>query len=75
MYIQIIIVILIFAYIGVTEIVPLVRNKKTKELVIYVIFFGTTFILSILYSAGVPLPQVSKGLDAVIGTLFNIEPK
>lgn len=75
MFINALIVIIIFALIGVTEIVPLARDKKTKELVIYIIFFGVTFVLSILYSVGVQLPQVSKGINAVIETLFNVKSK
>lgn len=71
MYLNALFVIIIFAIIGITEIVPLVRDKKNKELTIYSIFFIAAFILMLLYSIGVELPQISKGINAIIETLFN----
>lgn len=73
MYLNALIVIIIFAIIGITEIVPLVRDKKKKEVAIYTIFFIAAFVLMLLYSVGVELPQISKGINAVIETLFNVK--
>lgn len=66
MYLKGLIVIVIFTIIGITEIVPLKKNKDKKELTIYTLFFAAAFILMFLYSIGVELPQISKGLDNLI---------
>lgn len=75
MYLNALIVIIIFTVIGITEIVPLVRDQKKKELTIYTIFFIAAFVLMFLYSVGVELPQISKGINNIIETLFNVKSK
>lgn len=71
MFVKGLIVVIIFAVIGLTEIVPLAKAKKKKELVLYSVFFAGAFVLSMLYTLGVPLPQISKGVNAVIDAIFQ----
>lgn len=73
MYLKILLVIIIFLVIGISEIVPLVKQNCKKELAIYMIFFSAAFILMFLYSIGVELPQVSKGIDAVVRSIVKVE--
>ncbi|GKX31979.1 hypothetical protein SH1V18_44590 [Vallitalea longa] len=66
MYLNILIVIIIFTVIGITEIVPIKKNNTKKELTIYVLFFTTAFVLMTLYGVGVKIPKISEGLDMII---------
>ncbi|GMQ58897.1 hypothetical protein AN1V17_32930 [Vallitalea sediminicola] len=66
MYLKGLVVVIIFAIIGITEIVPLKKNKNKKELTIYTLFFAAAFVLMFLYSIGVEIPQLSKGLNIII---------
>jgi predicted membrane channel-forming protein YqfA (hemolysin III family) len=66
MYLKGLIVIIIFVIIGITEIVPLKRNKNKKELTIYTLFFVAAFALMFLYSIDVELPRISKGINSII---------
>lgn len=66
MYLKGLIVVVIFTIIGITEIVPLKKNKNKKELTIYTLFFAAAFVLMFLYSIGVEIPQISKGLNTII---------
>lgn len=73
MYMNAIIVIIIFGVIGVTEIVPLVRDKKKKELIVYSIFFSMAFVLMLLFSLEVEIPQISKGIQAVVESVVKVK--
>ncbi|WP_304944022.1 hypothetical protein [Vallitalea guaymasensis] len=66
MYLKGLLVVVIFAVIGITEIVPLKKNKDKKELTIYTLLFAAAFVLMFLYSIGVEIPQISKGLNTII---------
>jgi hypothetical protein len=72
MYLKVILVIIIFTLIGISEIVPLVKENKKKELTIYTIFFSLSFGLILLYSLEVKLPQISKGIDAVVKIFIKV---
>lgn len=72
MYLKVILVIIIFTVIGISEIVPLVKENKKKELTIYTIFFSLSFGLILLYSLEVKLPQISKGIDAVVKIFIKV---
>ncbi|MCT4598881.1 MAG: hypothetical protein N4A50_13515 [Vallitalea sp.] len=72
MYLKVILVILIFTVIGISEIVPLVKENKKKELTIYTLFFSLSFALILLYSLEVKLPQISKGIDAVVKIFIKV---
>lgn len=70
MYLNIFIVVIIFTIIGITEIVPIKKNKTRKEFTVYILFFTTAFILMFLYGAGIEIPKISKGLDIIIESII-----
>lgn len=60
------IVTLLYAVIGFSEIYPLVKNKRKKELVLYSVTFSAAFILSLLLSLGVKVPSPAKPIEEVV---------
>ncbi|MFZ5966901.1 MAG: hypothetical protein ACOYVK_06975 [Bacillota bacterium] len=66
-----VLVILAYIVIGAIEIIPLIKKKQKKELVVYSVLFGGAFILSLLLSLGVEIPSpakyITKIVEAVVG--------
>ena len=61
-----VLVILVYALIGFIEIVPLVKKKQRKELVLYSVTFGLAFIISLLLSLGVKIPSPAKPIERLV---------
>lgn len=59
-------VIVIYLIIGVTEITPLYKNKQKKELIVYCVFFLGAFVMSLLLSLGVEIPEPTEGIKFII---------
>lgn len=70
MYLRMLSVIVIFAVIGITEIVPIKKNNNKKELTVYILFFTAAFVLMFLYSIGVKIPKISEGVDNIIENII-----
>lgn len=69
---MILLVILGYIVIGILEIVPLVKQKQSRELVCYSVLFTIAFTLSILLTLGIKIPSpvqpLQKLVESVIGT-------
>ncbi|WP_432661823.1 hypothetical protein R9X47_14755 [Wukongibacter baidiensis] len=66
-----ILIILGYLIIGIIEIVPLYKNNKKKELVVYSIFFSAAFIISLLLSLGVKIPSPAKPIETIVNTILG----
>lgn len=63
---MIIVVILIFAAIGLIELLPLYKNKKAMEFKVYSFIFLLGFILFTLQSFDISIPSPAKVIEVVI---------
>lgn len=59
-------VIVIYLIMGVIEIPPLYTKKEKKELVVYCMFFSIAFVMSLLLSLGVEIPNPTEGIKVII---------
>lgn len=66
-----IIVILIYLIIGLLEILPLIRQKQKKELIIYSVLFSGAFIMSLLLSFGIELPSPAGPIETVVKAIIR----
>lgn len=67
-----ILVILAYAVIGFIEIVPLVKRKQKKEVILYSVTFSCAFILSLLLSLGVDIPSPARPIERVVKAVLAI---
>jgi len=70
---MVIIIIITYLIIGIIEIIPLIKKKMKKELIIYSVTFITAFVLSILLSLGVKIPSPAKPIENVIKLFIDIK--
>lgn len=66
--------VVIFGGIVIFEVPGLIYRKYWRELVVFFIFLGFAFMISLLAVLGVPLPSPAKGIEKVIkylGTLIT----
>ncbi|WP_053955687.1 hypothetical protein [Inediibacterium massiliense] len=68
---MVILIILAYLIIGVLEIVPLVKKKQKKELILYMTLFLTAFVMSILLSLGVKIPSPAKPIERVVKAVIG----
>ncbi len=66
-----ILIILGYLIIGTIEIVPLYKNNKKKELVVYSIFFSAAFVISLLLSLGVKIPSPAKPIETIVNAILG----
>ncbi|MCM1991421.1 hypothetical protein [Oceanirhabdus seepicola] len=68
-----IIVMILFIYliIGVIEITPLYKNKEKRKLVLYSIFFSIAFVISLLLSMGVKIPNPTDGFKFIVESIIQ----
>ncbi len=66
-----ILIILGYLIIGVFEIVPLVKHKQIKELVVYSILFSFAFTLSLLLSLDVKIPSPAIPIENIIKSIIG----
>lgn len=63
---MILLIILAYLIIGIIEIIPLIKNKQKKELILYSVTFISAFTLSVLLSLGVKIPSPAKPIEKVV---------
>ena len=68
---MIILIILAYLIIGIVEIIPLIKNRQKKELILYSIIFISAFTLSILLSLGVKIPSPAKPIEKVVKLIIG----
>ena len=68
----VILIILTYSIIGFFEIVPLVKKKQKKELIIYLTTFTFAFVISILLGLGVKLPSPAKPIESAVKDILSI---
>lgn len=66
-----VLVIVGYLIIGTIEMVPLYKKNKTKELVVYSIFFAAAFIISLLLSLGVKIPSPAKPIENIVNAILG----
>lgn len=66
-----VLIILGYLIIGTIEIVPLYKENKKKELVVYSIFFLAAFIISLLLSLGVKIPSPARPIEAIVKAILG----
>ncbi|PAB58216.1 hypothetical protein [Anaeromicrobium sediminis] len=64
-------VLIVYGIIGIIEITPLVKKKKKKDLVVYLVLYTSALVLSVLISIGVKIPSpaipIQKMVESIIG--------
>lgn len=70
---MVLLVILAYIVVGFLEIVPLVKKKQKKELVLYSFLFLTAFTISLLLSLGVKIPSPAKPIENAVRAITGIE--
>lgn len=53
-------VVLVYALFSFFEIVSLVKTKRKKELIVFIIFISIAFIMSMLLAFGVDIPSIER---------------
>lgn len=66
---MVILIILVFALIAGIEIPSLVKRKYKKELALFSIFLFFGFVFSLLFTAGVDLPDPVDSIKALLNAL------
>jgi len=62
----------IFGGIFVFEVPGLVYRKYWKELIVFLLFLGFSFTISLMAVLGVPLPSPAKGIEAVVTFIIKL---
>ncbi len=62
----------IFLAIGAVQLVPLIQKEQRKTAITYAVVLGLAYLLSLLITLGVPLPNVSTAIHQFIRGLFNL---
>ncbi len=63
---MVVLVILAYGIIGVIELIPLIKEKKMKEIILYSVFFSAAFVISLLLSLGVEIPSPAGPIEKVV---------
>lgn len=66
-----VIIIIGYIIIGIIEIIPLIKQNKKKELVLYSVLFGSAFIISLLLSIGVKIPSPAKPIEKIVEAIVG----
>ncbi len=69
---SVILVLLVFALIAVKNIPNLIRNKYWRELTVFSAFFIFAFIISVLYSMGLTVPNPIKAAQYIIKDVLHM---
>ena len=64
-------VILAYSIIISIEIYPIFKSKKKKNMVLYLIAMGASFIVSLLLSLGITVPSPVKPIEKFITMFFR----
>ncbi len=63
---MIVLVLLSYTAIGYFEILPLKKNKETRKLVVYAIFFFVALVVSVMLSLGVKIPSPAIIMEKIV---------
>lgn len=66
-----VLIILAYIIIGIIEIVPMVKKKQKKELILYSVTLMIAFIISLLLSLGVDIPSPAKAIEKIVLTVIG----
>ncbi|SHK04548.1 hypothetical protein [Paramaledivibacter caminithermalis] len=66
-----ILVILGYLIVGTIEMIPLYKENRKKELIIYSIFFTAAFIISLLLSLDVKIPSPTKPIENIVNKVLG----
>ncbi len=69
-FLYILVLILIFTLLSLSQIPPLIKNKQRKELILVISLLSIGFILNFLLIIGIKLPNPIKILTSVIHSLL-----
>ena len=64
-------VILAYSIIISFEIYPIVKSKKRKNMALYLIAMGVSFIVSLLLVLGISIPSPAKPIEKLITMFFG----
>ena len=70
---MVILIILGYIIIGAVEIIPLIKKKQKKELIVYSVFFVSAFIISLLLALGVEIPSPAEYIEKFITLFIDIK--
>jgi len=59
-------VVLLYAFIVIFELIPMIKKSRKKDLWIYVVGLAASFIVAVLISFDVKLPSPSKAITDII---------
>ena len=65
----IILLIVVFGIIGIVQIKKLIQKKYYKEMAIFCICLAASFVISVLYAAGVELPSPAHLLQSFLQSI------
>lgn len=64
-----IIVIVIFFFIGLMDLPTLIKNKRQSDLIVYIVLFAFTLVLCCLYALGIKIPSSTLWFEHIIKVL------
>lgn len=64
-----IIVIVIFFFIGLMDLPTLIKNKRQSDLIVYTVLFAFTLVLCCLYALGIKIPSSTLWFEHIIKVL------
>ncbi|AFM43018.1 hypothetical protein Desaci_4156 [Desulfosporosinus acidiphilus SJ4] len=69
---MIFILILVFIGIALVEVPGLIRKKYWRELIVFSTFLSFSFIVALLQTIGVKLPNPMRGIDYLIKDILHL---
>ncbi|NLT94752.1 MAG: hypothetical protein GXW85_04335 [Clostridia bacterium] len=69
---NVLLLLIFFSGIVIFEVPGLVYRKYWKELIVFFLFWGFAFIISLLAVLGVTLPSPAKGIEKAITFIFTL---
>lgn len=66
MKVMLVFVILLYTFIIIFELIPMIKKRRKKDLWVYIIGLAISFILAVLISFNVKLPSPNKMIEDII---------
>lgn len=72
---MIILILFVYSIIAFLELLPLYKERKKKKngVLLYLLLFTFSFILSVLISMDAAIPSPAKAIEAVVKTVFMLK--
>jgi len=64
--VMLVFVILLYTFIIIFELIPMIKKRRKKDLWVYIIGLAISFILAVLISFNVKLPSPNKMIEDII---------